>query len=468
MTGQESLKNYSSKEALAAGFDLQAPFALTDLDPSPLGCEKILRVLPGKRLVLLADAAGEKVILKLMGHGAYAKRELNLELEGSRALTSAGILTPDIVDHAANSNSGISYISFQFLEQATNLSELFHQASETQRKELLEVVFKIIARMHNAGIYQHDIHLDNFVLHNESVYTLDCASVITNTHSHSGIEDKTAISNLGLFIAQLYPHLDELTESCFTRYLELRQITNIDFPQVYRSAVLARNKRMHRYRRKIFKSSSEHIRLRNWREYRVCCRNHYDPEMKQFLDNPDPAIDAGVILKAGNSATVARVSIGSKYYVIKRYNVKNYWHGFKRLFQTSRAWRSWRSAYSLKLLDIDTPEAVALLEKRFGPLRKRSYLVCDYLEPERGAHLDQLIKNGLTKQQGQNLFHSLFKKMSKSLVSHGDFKATNFFIQGEKIFVLDLDAMTLHYSKTRCQKALKKDQKRFAHNWIKA
>ncbi len=466
MTGQEPLKSYSAIQALNSGFSLQPPFLLTGLKPKPMNCDAVIRILPGRRLVLLAEDQGQKFILKLMGQGAYAQREYDLELKGYKAITSAGILTPAIVDHATHSDQGTSFVAFHFIDGATTLSDGFRDAGDAEKKRLLESVFQIIANMHNAGIYQQDIHLDNFLHKGEMIYTLDCASV--STSSGQSLSDKSAIANLGLFIAQIYPHLDHLVETCFQHYLDARQTTRLSFSQVYQSALSARKKRARRYRRKIFRSSSAHLCKQNWNEFRICRREHYDQQMMNFLDNPDSAIAAGRVIKAGNSATVAQVQIGSTPYLVKRYNLKNYWHGIKRMLQTSRAWRSWRAAYSLDLVGIDTPQAIALMEKRKGPFRGKSYLVCEFLAPEKGAYLDQLIENGLTFEQGQALFQPLFAKMETASISHGDFKATNFFIQVDKIFVLDLDAMTLHCSKTRCNKALSKDRNRFTRNWNKA
>ena len=463
MTENIILRRYEAQDLLTSGFDLPVPCLVEGISPKPLRCEKILRMLPGKRLVFLADDSREKLIIKLMGHGSYAVKQHNREIEGSQSLTAAGLTTPTIVDHGIDFTRKISFVSYRYLAQGLNLSEVFKQSDNSKKIVLLETVFQIIARMHNHGIFQQDIHLENFMLQNEKIYTLDCASIVKPTSKK--IISSVAITNLGLFVAQLYPHLDPIIEKCFDQYQREINNLNFSFQQVKLAALRARTNRMRRYRKKVFKSTSAHCCTRSWQRYLICRRENYDSDMNNFFRNPDAAISQGKTLKAGNSATVSLVSIGTQKYVVKRYNIKGIWHSIKRLFQTTRAWRSWRSAHMLALLDIETPQPVALLEYRFGPLRRKAYLVTEYLATETGSFLNELINKGLTEEQGEKLFAPLFNKMQHAKVSHGDFKASNFFIKDNSILVIDLDAMRLHKTKRSAEAAISKDKDRFHQNW---
>ena len=64
-------------------------------------------------------------------------------------------------------------------------------------------------------------------------------------------------------------------------------------------------------------------------------------------------------------------------------------------------------------------------------------------------------------------FGEMIRKFSSSLISHGDFKATNFILSDNRLFVTDLDAVCKHRSKWRFEKAFNKDLDRFMQNWKK-
>jgi RIO-like serine/threonine protein kinase len=51
------------------------------------------------------------------------------------------------------------------------------------------------------------------------------------------------------------------------------------------------------------------------------------------------------------------------------------------------------------------------------------------------------------------------------MISHGDFKAANFIVSGDKLFVIDLDGMRKHSFRWRFRKAFKRDCERLMKNW---
>ena len=111
------------------------------------------------------------------------------------------------------------------------------------------------------------------------------------------------------------------------------------------------------------------------------------PEGLALLKDLDGAIRNGVLIKDGNSATIARVEVDCQQWVIKRYNIKNFWHWLKRCWRPSRAAVSWRNAHLLEQLGIETPAPIAMLEQRWGWLRGRAYYVSQCIDAiERKEH----------------------------------------------------------------------------------
>jgi hypothetical protein len=86
------------------------------------------------------------------------------------------------------------------------------------------------------------------------------------------------------------------------------------------------------------------------------------------------------LLKDGNSSTVAVIKIDKKNYVVKRYNIKGFWHGVSRAFRPSRAYNSWRNALLLEMLGIATAHPYLFLEqRRLWLFRGRAYYLCEYI-----------------------------------------------------------------------------------------
>jgi RIO-like serine/threonine protein kinase len=107
-----------------------------------------------------------------------------------------------------------------------------------------------------------------------------------------------------------------------------------------------------------------------------------------------------------------------------------------------------------------------MMEKRLGPFRGVSYILAEYVEGEDIYTLlnsDKALETDLAGLAGQ--FGEMLRKFSSSLISHGDFKATNFILSGSRLYITDLDAVCRHSSKERFGKAFKKDLDRFMQNW---
>jgi len=176
------------------------------------------------------------------------------------------------------------------------------------------------------------------------------------------------------------------------------------------------------------------------------------------------------MLKDGNSSTVFLIELSGRLLVVKRYNMKNMWHAFRRSYRQSRAWVSWRNAHLLKSIGVNTPNPVAMMENRLGPLRSVSYILTEYVDGTDVNHLLNSDKAGQTDIPGLvKQFGELLVKLAFSSISHGDFKATNFIFSDKGLlFIADLDAVRRHRLKWRFNKAFREDLFRLMQNWKNA
>lgn len=448
-------------ELLSAGFSVPVPCAVSGLTPQPLYCERLLRVLPGKRLVFLARSDEGLWVVKLMARNRRGQQQYQAEIEGYHALRSANLAVPEMLFHADMRDQQICFVAYRYLQQAQTLSTLLSECDAGASQALLQPLFALVGRMHQAGLYQQDIHLDNFMLQEGVLYTLDNASLVVQ---EGALSTAQAVKNLGLLLAQFAPRFDAPLTSSLSAY-QVSRGEAIPQTKLARAAQKLRLRRARRYLRKVLRASSAHLCEQDWQHRQLVRRAYSKPAMQEFLANPDAAIAQGHILKAGNSATVARVQIGTEEYVVKRYNIKNQWHRIKRAFTPSRAARSWCYGHLLELLEVNTPAPIALLERRFGPFRGVAYLVCAPLDLDGGDFLDKKIAAGMAVAQGESRFAELFHSLGQTHLSHGDLKGSNFFLKADQLWVLDLDAMQLHACSWLARRALAKDRRRFLQNW---
>ena len=345
-----------------------------------LECIEVVRIIPGKRLVCRAEWRGKHVFAKLY---LGARKDWLGELQGLNALQAAGIAAPDIV-HAGTADQGaIHIILLEPVCPAVTLAAAWTQAADdVARINLLELAVTTVASHHLAGLEQRDIHLDNFLLSGERLYTLDGGGI----HLSGGgeLSVRHSVDNLALFFAQFYPQFDVLIETAFQAYTSRRawKAGTVSNARLQQRVRYFRRKRRRQFLKKIFRDCSAFDCDRSWRKYRVCDRNMATGEMLEFLADPDASLQFSdaKYLKQGNTCTLWAVRIDQRMLVVKRYNIKGPAHRINRAFRATRAAVSWKNAHRLKMYGILTAKPVALVEERLGPLRGRAWYIAEYVQ----------------------------------------------------------------------------------------
>ncbi|MEH6469137.1 MAG: lipopolysaccharide kinase InaA family protein [Porticoccus sp.] len=430
-----------------AGQGLSAPFQLAVPGHETLVCEEVYRHLPGKRLAFRAHWGGAMVLVKLFFQRKYFDRER----AGLKAMAEAGVPCPKEVWSLVDDDGGY-FLATEFLDDAVSLQDCYQGLSPCQLKQLLRDALGLISQLHRAGWMQADIHLDNFLLSMGVLHVID----------GGGIEPlRSPLENLGLFFAQMTPDYDNLVPEVIDAYGE----TVSSLEDLLSTVVRMREKRIKRYMAKTTRSCSQFEVTRSSGSFVAMARSRMSEKLCRLMDEPEVAVGHAQFLKRGNTATVVKVSGDGGDWVLKRYNIKSFWHGLSRCFRPSRAWISWESAHRLELLGIATPASLAMRENRAGPFRREAYLVTECAV---GDNLHTwLLKHGDTPvPEWLNLeVHHLFDILWRSAVSHGDMKATNLIVSGEQLQVIDLDAVRWHRYKAPFVKAYGRDLQRFMDNW---
>jgi len=453
------------------GRALPTPFRLvlnTAGERRELICSTILRNLPGKRLVCSGTWGRQQpVVAKIFIDASGAERHYQQELKGITALKAAQIPTPALLFQGTLADGLAPLLLFQKMEGFETLTErLATVASTDGRIETIRPVIEAIARLHAAGLRQRDIHPGNFLLSANDVMIIDGDDI---EPPHNGpLPQDASMSNLALFFAQFFPEFDNTMPQLLDIYINSRDwhLDSAIRETIKQKIRQWRDWRQKKYLQKIQRPCTAFIVKKDWHRLMVCDREWYAPSKQHLLADPDAYIKNGTILKDGNTATVAKVTLGSQTLVIKRYNIKDNRHALRRCLRPSRAMVSWRNAHRLQFLGIHTPRPIAVIENRWGFLRKRAFFIMAYLP---GETIEQIVRTKINDPQVikdcLDQLEALLKQLAVAQISHGDFKATNFLISSGRLSLVDLDGMQAHRSISAFKQGFHRDLQRLQRNW---
>lgn len=452
-------------ELIAAARDLRTPFRLVvrvGADERELIFRKILRLLPGKRIVAVAEVDGRELLIKAF-LGRSAARYAAREREGVEAISAAGVRTPALLWSGSALGGHGRVLAFEYFDDATDLATMWERAkSEEDRLDILTRAVIVIANLHASGVVQNDIHLRNFLLSGGRLFTIDGGDVDPGAFP-GPLSESASLANLGLFFAQFLNRTDDAIKVVLPAYEAVREWSRSDatLTALHEQVTAQRARRKRDFIGKAFRECTRFVCQSSLRNYSVCERDRHTQEMQKVLSDPDAAIERGEVLKAGNSSTVALVEVDGQQVVIKRYNIKGLWHGLRRMGRKSRAWRCWMNAIRLEFFGIPALRPIAMLERRMGPLRFTTYFITQYVE---GPDICEFLKGREVNGEIEKFVHIL-ADLRRAKISHGDMKATNFIVSPEGPVVIDLDAMREHASDSRFSRAFEKDVDRLLRNW---
>ena len=439
------------------GKSVVLPFDL-DINGKTYVCSDVLRLLPRKRIVLKAESEGESYVIKLFSNAQKGTRELKRELSGYRLTQKSGIPLPKL-EFVSNEHEKYSAIAYEFIEHAIPFKD--DPLVLTQHaKHLLDLV----SSLHNVGIYQDDFHLDNLLIADEQLFLIDLASV-KSERENTPLSKQRSFENLAMLIVQFIPKQQAILIDKLSYYYAKRDWswTAAEQNEFGVSVHQAWQQRKKLYLKKRFRSCTMTAYEKTFSQQFSFRRSFLEDVGPDFISNIDTLVEQGELLKDGNSATVVKLSYAGKQLVIKRYNIKSVWHGLKRCCRPSRAAVSWRNGNLLELMGVATPKALGFIEQRFGWLRKRAYLICEYSD---GQELLDVYQSRPPTVAELAALKDMFHLLRRYKVSHGDLKASNILLDKQgKLMMIDLDAMHEHKSNNAFLSSFAKDEKRFLRNW---
>ena len=425
-----------------------------------------LRILPGKRLVGQGQWQGRQVLAKLF-IATGAERHWQRESVGIQALQRAGLPTPELLASGELSGGGY-YLLTEFLLGSQNLQECWDALAEpptdsTEAYAILLEAIEIIARMHVQGLAQADLHLANFLRHGDMLHVID-GDAIEAQNPGKPLKPSVSQRNLALFFAQFEARWDKHIDSLLAVYQGINPLPNIDRGKLDAAIRNIRQQRLDSFLDKTLRDCSQFAVVRGTRYFRAVLRSEQQT-LAPLLADPDQFFTSEPLLKDGGSATVTRATVNGRELVIKRYNIKGLGHWLKRFWRPSRAWHSWLAGWRLSFLGIATPQPLAMIERRIGPLRRQAWLVTGYCPGQNLLeHLGEAGDCIPDEKTASAMLHT-FSQLAGARISHGDFKATNQLWHDGQVWLIDLDAMQVHADQASWHKGWLKDRARFVRNW---
>jgi tRNA A-37 threonylcarbamoyl transferase component Bud32 len=445
------------KEFISIDYTHNEPFIFS-IQGKLVTCQKLLRLVPGRRLVFSGQWMRHNVVIKIFltdGKG----RSVTRESQGFALLKEHGFLAPELLYAGAADVDQVNVVITEALDVTDDISSF----SEQRANKLLEAIQKKIIKLHAHNIVQEDLHLDNFLVVDKAIYLIDTAQIKKET-------DKTAqLNNLALFYAQFPLDRDELIDAMFTDYCQKRHWSQNKVLDDQLNAMIEARRavRIESYMKKTFRRSTEFAVLSRYNLKGVYRRCLASESMRSLMRKPERFMrhNPTEILKKGNTCSVFKVQVDHEWVVVKRFNLKGVLHYMLHCWQTSRAAKNWAYSNVLRLFGVPTPGAIGYAEKQMLGLNGRAYFFMQY---EPGKMLLDYLEEGGIDEAVIDQAAAIFSDFKKLQLTHGDTKATNYLVNDDKVSVIDLDSMRWFKNKDKWEKARAKDIARFRKNWLRS
>lgn len=407
-------------------------------------CAQVLRAISGRRTVHDGRFDGKPVIIKCFTSALRGRHHYYQEINGYKQLTLRRIKTAQIA--AAGKNERGDYvIVLEKIDPAADVFSLLETEDDAGIRAVLREVFLCLARMHEAGVRQKDLHTGNFLWDGSSIYVLDPAEM---TFYPDALEQPASFDQLAQLFASLSASFRTELAPLLEVYFEARGWTLTEATTAaIREQIEAKLLGAMRHRlRKSLRTSKRYIAGR-YGPYRgvmsrelLCDWNH-----PGFVTEIDRRMEAGAILKRGNSSFVSRIPLNGHDVVVKRYNHKGFWHSLRHTLKGSRAKKCWLFGHRLDGLGIASARPLGFVEQRRFGLIWQSYLLNEYVA---GEDIHTFMEHPETpdalRDEVSRKTRSLLDRLVHFGMTHGDLKAGNILIHQKDPVLIDLDSMKRH------------------------
>ena len=374
-----------------------------------------------------------------------------------------------------NPANSSSFLITEELYGTISLEDFFLQDQHkellpTQRRKLIKHVAKLIRKMHLSGLNHRDLYLCHLHI-KEDVDFNDIKVYLIDLHRaqiRSNVPERWLVKDLGGFFHSILQF--GLSEKDFYRFMTAYFECSLSELLQNRSKLIKKilNRCFSMYmkpRLKEFSFNSRDIPKESPYIKRVdkTCRwiANKDYDLEKFIgiiNDESLLLKNGELIKNEEGHLIVKLKINDRYFYIKKYRIKSFFHAFSRLLKETRAFNSWSALHWINMIGINTPKPILCYESNGLLGARTSFLITEEINGER---LDRAIENNINQDFVVAKIQSFFKRMQWIRFSHGDTKTSNFFISQKKLTVFDLDSAKRNFLSFYFRKAILRDKMRF-------
>lgn len=198
-----------------------------------------------------------------------------------------------------------------------------------------------------------------------------------------------------------------------------------------------------------FKDNPDFVYKKEGKNLMICRNDFYTEELASLLLNPEkPFTIKKKWIKKSIDRSIITWSVEGKKFVIKKHSANNSWHILKQVFfrHSSKALRSFYYSYLFDKMEINTPKAVAIIEKRIGPFHVEAYHIMEHIKGVKGTeYFAQPFETADEKRESIKQTLRIAQKLDNAKIIHGNLNLSHVHYVDGKPYILDLD-ITHKYS----------------------
>ena len=442
------------------------------------------------RITKQFEAQNKKYFIKF--HGPVGWREIfkNLfqiktpvigaqrEYEALNHLSKNNINCPQIKGFGKkgiNPANSSSFIITEELYGTLSLEEFFlknlhKNLSFNQKCNLIKASASIIRKMHSSGLNHRDLYLchlhvkEDIDFNNIKIYLID----LHRAQIRSSVPLRWTIKDLGGFFHSAIQF--NFTERDFYRFLmsyfdcslgdlfgRHQHIIGKILDRAF-SMYLKPNLKKFSRNDSLIDSKESEFDIHSFNSGKLFIEKNLDlNQFTPFLNDESILISEGEVIKNEKGHLIVKIKIMDRYFFVKKYRIKNIFHGISRLIKKTRALNSWLMIYWLNAVGIKTAKPILLYEENGVLGARSSFLITEEIE---GKRLDEATDQNTNLDLVVARIESFFKRMNWIKVSHGDAKTSNFFINQKGLVTFDLDSSKRRKLNFFHNKAISKDKNR--------
>ncbi len=367
-----------------------------------------------------------------------------------------------------------SYLITKSLHPAIPLNEYVEQISYKtaflkKKIEILHALADLVSSLHINGIFYRDLHAGNILIkindpNAPELFCIDLhkAAVLPRLFQWMKVRDLAQLCNS--LPSSRTDKIRFLKQYCKTSmessssYHSLLRKVYVKRLQLEKCRIKSRSKRC-------IKKSSVFEVCRTWHQ-KYCGRKDFGKTAAQkviTLHVAEREKDTSTAIKTSSKSVLTVHTIDNvQPLCAKGYRYLGIFYSFKNLFRKSRAMKSWVAANSLLVRGIQTPAPLAIIEKKWGPFLRESFIITSWLR--NASELNNFIRIQLdtnsktTKESFIQACARVLRRMHAAGVYHADLKSNNILVSGDagtgwNFYFIDLDRVSFKNSLSFYQRA---------------